>query len=168
MLGLVVGFPYYIVRFKHRVNSFFPMLNIRFHTTQYDLNKTQPCNKICNTKKFPYYIVRFKLSRHQKENSIGFCFHTTQYDLNSYFSFRFCLLSESFHTTQYDLNLECGRFPRTRGGWFPYYIVRFKRIFRPEKIHPRPSFHTTQYDLNLNIIFLLYYYYYVSILHSTI
>ena len=54
-------FPYYIVRFKLSNDDGKKRNNIRFHTTQYDLNHTYYFSHRKLGLQFPYYIVRFKL-----------------------------------------------------------------------------------------------------------
>ena len=168
-----------------------PPSQVRFHTTQYDLN------------------MKFLRDRNFVERS----FHTTQYDLNLLLLIFLLAGKFCFHTTQYDLNTSLRlrrpsvvrQFPyyivrfkqgyfrtSTEGlGKFPYYIVRFKRsiyesanpllrlfpyyIVRFKQACPHRlcipffRFHTTQYDLNLaRALLLLVFGGIVSILHSTI
>ena len=142
----MLGFPYYIVRFKHTYffsvfsPKKFPYYIVRFklllllgyyddimsfHTTQYDLNSTTYTLPGNNEGEFPYYIVRFK---------------------HAIFFFSSIISFSCFHTTQYDLNL---RHKKQHKRW----------IFR---------FHTTQYDLNIVFFSFVKYMSHVSILHSTI
>ena len=79
---------------------------------------------------FPYYIVRFKRGRRLLFSFFQKSFHTTQYDLNfACFIFLLCVIC-SFHTTQYDLNPQLFTSIEKKYNTFPYYIVRFKHIWR--------------------------------------
>ena len=103
-----------------------------FHTTQYDLNKKQE-KKQGKRQQFPYYIVRFKQAAVRKAAAQKIGFHTTQYDLNINYIPHFSKKMKSFHTTQYDLNTASDGRYHQHIHLFPYYIVRFK-LFRKGKM----------------------------------